>query len=598
VTLLALPILLPVALAVLAPFVRRAPRVLASLPLAGGVLGILALLVASRSPVAVAHQDWVAPFALDVVLDDRARLLLGWTLLFEVMTGVAALATVRGAARPVLLVASLLGAFAATAGVVLSGNILVLLIFWELFLLALYGAIASGGRRAEPAALKALLIGGTGDFLMVLGLIMYLALGGSPTPDTPLDTASSPTALAAFVLVFLGAGAKIGMFPFHTWIPQAAAVMPATGFAALPASLEKLVGVAFLLTLTTRMFTLDVGARAVMLGLGLATAFVVLVPALVERNLKRALALTGIAPAGYIVLGLAASETAGALGALWYALVHATYKSGMFFAAGAMEDRAGTAELAGLRGLGRAVPALGMGFALAFVAAVGLPPSGGYVAKELILEGLVARGLVPVVALLAVAVALNAAVYTKLLAVLAGPVPGAPAAPAGVSEAPALLLGVVALVSGLALTALAPPVGLEERVDAAAVWHVSPLTIVSLGACLVGVMVYRAARALVETPDAAFDGLRTSPVTGPGLALAEAKRLDAYEIAVRVADWLTRMVFRYAERLIDVAADGLVGLGRAVAGPLLSAVHTGRYGTYLGWTVAGFVVVLGMLFLS
>jgi formate hydrogenlyase subunit 3/multisubunit Na+/H+ antiporter MnhD subunit len=388
------------------------------------------------------------------------------------------------------------------------------------------------------------------------------------------------------------------MFPFHTWIPEAATVMPATGFAAIPASLEKIVGAAFLFTLTTRMFALDLTARAVMLGFGLATAFVVLAPALVERNLKRALALTGIAPAGFIVLGMAAAEPVGAVGALLYALAHATYKSGMFLAAGALEDRSGTAELAGISGLGRAVPALGVGFALAFAAAIGLPPTGGFLAKELILEGLVERGLIPVVALVALSVTVNVAVYSKLLAVVAGPSPGERAAPPQVTESPVLLLGILALASGAVLTVLAPAIAVEGHVDVAAVWHVGPLTLLSLAACLVGVMLYRAARGRVGSAAEAFDGLRTSPVLGPGLALAEAKRLDAYEIAVRVVEWLTGIVFRYVDRIIDVVGMGAVRAGQVVAGPVLSAVHNGRYGNYLGWTVAGFLVVLGMMFLS
>jgi formate hydrogenlyase subunit 3/multisubunit Na+/H+ antiporter MnhD subunit len=594
VTALILLIALPLVLVLVVPFARR-PRALAALPLAAGLLGGVALVLA---PAATVQRNWVAPFTLEFALTGHARLLLTFALVFEVMTGLAALATTVRARRPKLLVGSLLLSFAAAAGVVLSANVLVLLVFWELFLVALYGAIASGGKAAEPAALKALLIGGASDFLMVLGLMLYLLLGGSPTADVPLATASSPTALAAFVLVFLGAGAKLGMFPFHTWIPDAAAVMPATGFAAIPASLEKIVGAAFLFTLTSRMFTIDAAARAVMLGFGLVTAFVVLAPALVERNLKRALALAGIAPAGFIVLGMAASEAAGALGALFYALAHATYKSGMFLAAGALEDRTGTAELAGLKGLGRVVPAVGLGFGLAWVAAIGLPPSAGFLAKDLILEGLQERGLVAVLALLAIAAAVSAAVYTKLLAVIAGPVDGEPAAPTQVTEAPVLVLGVLALVGGFILTALAPAVALEEHVDVAAVWHLGPLMLVSLGVCLLGVMLYQAARGRVETAAEAFDGLRESPVVGPGLALAAAKRLDAYEIALRVVEWVTRLVFRHAERLIDVVADGLVGIGRAVAGPLLSAVHSGRYGTYLGWTVAGFLVVLGMLVLS
>jgi formate hydrogenlyase subunit 3/multisubunit Na+/H+ antiporter MnhD subunit len=68
-----------------------------------------------------------------------------------------------------------------------------------------------------------------------------------------VGTASGPMAFWAFVLIFMGAGAKAGMFPFHTWIPDAARVMPASGFAALPASLEKVLGIYFLFVVTQQM---------------------------------------------------------------------------------------------------------------------------------------------------------------------------------------------------------------------------------------------------------------------------------------------------------------------------------------------------------
>lgn len=592
---LLLPILLPLLLAALVPFLRKNAKALGALPLVAGALALGTLVQAARTPDASLLRHWVGPFTLQFGLDGWRLLLLGFATLFGLMTGLFALTATARAPRPALFVASVLVAFGSATGVILTGNVLVLLIFWELFLLALYGSIMSGGRDAERVALKALLIGGASDFLMVLGLMAYLFLHGSPTLGTPIAVASCPTAFVAFLLVFLGAGAKAGMYPFHTWIPEAAEVMPAPAFAALPASLEKVLGISFLFTLTHEMFVLDWRARVVMVLFGLVTVFVVLVPAFVESNLKKVLALTAISPVGFMVCGMASGTAAGAVGALLYMLTHATYKSGMFFAAGALEARTGSARLEDLRGAGRALPSVGLGFALAFLAAISLPPTGGFLAKELIFEGLLHRHQAPIVALLALGALLSVAVFSKLMAVLFERTAREPiVAPVG-ERLPALGLG---LASVLTAWAFAKAGGVfahlveGAHLDLSGAWHLGPLTVVSLGIWILGFMLWSEARSRVEQPALAFGGIRTSPVLGEGLRLAEEKRLDAYEVALRVADWLTRVVFLSFERLIDRVVDAIVGAGAFLARHFLSAVHDGLYANYLAWAVAGLAAVL------
>ena len=327
---LLLPVLAPLVLAALVPALRKSVRAVAALPLVAAALDAVFFFATPSS--ATLSEPWVGPFRLEFGADPWQRLLLGFVVLFQVMSGIYSLKALQRSKRPALLTASLLVAFASAWGVVTANNVLMLLIFWEMFLVALYGAIQAGGENAERVAQKALIIGGASDFLMILGLVTYLWLGGNASFGTPLAVGSSKTALVAFVLIFLGAGAKAGMFPFHTWIPEAAEVMPAAGFAALPASLEKILGISFLFTLTNRMFALNGAARSVMLAFAVVTAYVVIAPALVEKNLKKVLALTAISPVGFMIAGMATSEALGMAGALFYMLTHASYKSTMFFA--------------------------------------------------------------------------------------------------------------------------------------------------------------------------------------------------------------------------------------------------------------------------
>jgi formate hydrogenlyase subunit 3/multisubunit Na+/H+ antiporter MnhD subunit len=591
-SLLWVPVLVPLAVAVfLLPLFRKSPRAAAGIGLAAVAAAGLAIWVAAPSSPGVSIP-WVEGFTIAFSLTGWKTFLLGFVFLFQLLALVYTLGAAMRPERPYLHLFALLVAFSSTYAVILTDNLMVLVIGWELFLVALYLLIHSGGAKAEAAAHKALVIGGTSDFLMLLGLMFYfqLAPGGGMTAG--VDTASGPMAFWSFVLIFLGAGAKAGMFPFHTWIPDAAEVMPASGFAALPASLEKVLGIYFLFVVTQRMFVIDAAAQTVMFLFGIVTVFVTIVPALVEKDLRRILALTAISPVGFMVCGMAVSEAAGVAGALLYMLAHAAYKSTMFFAAGNFVEKAGGAGLDRLLGIARSMPYSG--------ATISLPPTGGFMAKELILEGALHGGHLAVLALLVVGAVLNVAVFAKVVAVLW--------APGGVNrgEAPGacilapLVMGAVAVLGGFIFSrsdALVSSVaGAHGPGLTGNVWHFSILAVVSLGIYAVGFMIYASARTGRASAAETFASLRTSPVLGSVLTQAEAGRFDGYEIGVRTVDAITRVVFRFIERKIDVVGAGVIALGCAVLRPLLSGAHNGIYGNYLCWALVGFLVVLFLLF--
>jgi hypothetical protein len=85
-------------------------------------------------------------------------------------------------------------------------------------------------------------------------------------------------------------------------------------------------------------------------------------------------------------------------------------------------------------------------------------------------------------------------------------------------------------------------------------------------------------------------------VLGPALRMAREKRFDAYDIGMKVVEFITGIVFRYVERMIDVLGQFVIGSGRWLLRPVLSGAHNGMYGNYLCWTVAGFIFVLFYLF--
>ncbi len=596
------PVLLPLIAAVLAGLWRKRPAILSAWLLGAVIVSVLGSLGTLTGASAAYEIAWVADFKIALAVDGFRSLLLGFIALFMVLNAVYMLRFLPKVKRPWLYVSFALVAYASANAVVMSKNILVLLIGWELFLAALYGMILSGGEQAEPVAFKALMIGGASDFLMILGLMLYLGLGGALSMDgTALATDASLGAFASFILLFLGAGAKAGMWPFQTWIPSAAERMPAPAFAALPASLEKILGITMLFTLVKSMFTLGPVAQTVVMTFGVITVFAAVIPALVEKNFRKVLAFTAISPVGFMLAGLATGVAAGMAGALMYMLTHAVYKSAMFYAAGNLE--AETLEAIQERPKRHALSVIG--YIGAFLAAISFPFTGGFLAKEAILDGVAHHHFYVLFVLLVAGAALNVAVMVKLLRVLTWRWREKEAGEAPLLQTiPVLTLGGLAVVGGLVFLAAGHRFDVITGGDVHSLIHHgltaphgSPLIIASGAIWLLGLSFAFAGKLDENTPAQTFDRLRHNAMLGHGYDLAEAGRLDAYEVLLRVIQATAFGVFTYVERSIDRAGLGLIRVGQVIGQGALSGIHNGLFSNYLAWVLAGFALVAAMVLL-
>lgn len=596
------PVLLPLVVAALMGLLRKAPARMAWVVLATVLLAVLGSIGPILGAKSTYELAWVADFKVSLAIDSFKAVLLGFVALFMVLNALYMTTYLAHVKRPWLYASFVLVAFASANAVVMSRNILVLLIGWELFLAALYGMILSGGEKAEGTAFKALLIGGASDFLMILGLMLYLGLGGALSMDgTPIATDGSFRAFMAFFLLFLGAGAKAGMWPFQTWIPSAAEHMPAPAFAALPASLEKLLGITLLFTLVKSMFAVGHFAQSVMFAFALVTVFAAVIPALVEKNFKKVLAFTAISPVGFMVAGLATNVALGMAGALMYMLTHATYKSAMFYTAGNLE--AETLEDIQARPKRHAVSVVG--FAAAFLAAISFPFTGGFLAKEAILDGAVHHHFYAVFALLVVGAALNVAVMVKLLRVLfhgwstkeEGDAPTAQTLPVAVLGALSLLGGLVYLKFGHAFDVVTGGEIHKAIHHGLVAPFASPLIVASGAIWILGIAFAFAGKEDASTPAATFAPLRSGAVLGKGYDLADSGRFDAYELALQAIHGLAWFVFTYVERMIDRIGLGLIRTVQVFGKGALSGIHNGIYSNYLAWVFVGFTLVAALVLL-
>jgi NADH:ubiquinone oxidoreductase subunit 5 (subunit L)/multisubunit Na+/H+ antiporter MnhA subunit len=332
------------------------------------------------------------------------------------------------------------------------------------------------------------------------------------------------------------------------------------------------------------------------------TIFAAIVPALVERNFKKVLAFLTISPVGFMVAGMAASTAAGMAGALMLLLTQVTYSSGMFYAAGNLEQSSGGSALEAIEGRKDILPYTVVGFLLAFVAAIALPPTGGFLAKDFLFRGLLDGHHFLVFFFVWVGAVLNIAVLLKLVAVLLSSWKNKEKAELAWPLAlPVVALGAAALLGGFVLDLgsgwIGGVAGLQDSGWIRETWSISPVTIASLGVWVLGATVFFAVRTAGKPEWSTFHFLRESPVLGRAYELADSKAFDAYEVGMKAINWMANLVFWRFERLIDRVADWFIGAGRSIARPALSSIHTGVYSNYLAWVVAGFVLVAALVLL-
>jgi formate hydrogenlyase subunit 3/multisubunit Na+/H+ antiporter MnhD subunit len=259
--------------------------------------------------------------------------------------------------------------------------------------------------RAETlqAALRYLLFALLGSILYLVGTA--LLYGSYATLDIVLLSRRvhmEPATLVAATLMTIGLFAKTALFPLHLWLPPAHAGAPAAASAVLSAVVVK--GSFFLVVrLWFDVMPGMLGSLGAQLFGALGAAAIVFgsVVALRQQRLKLLIAYSTVAQIGYLflmfplALDTVSAQLQGSValtGGIIQAISHATAKAAMFMAAGLIYAVLGHDRIAELGGVARAIPMTIFAFALGGVSLIGLPPSGGFLAKWLLLEAAVATG--------------------------------------------------------------------------------------------------------------------------------------------------------------------------------------------------------------
>ena len=275
----------------------------------------------------------------------------------------------------------------AMLGIVLSGNLIQMAMFWELTSLASFMLIAYWHHRldARQGARMALVVTGAGGLALLGGVLLLGHMAGGYDLDTVLGARDAvqahPWYPLALGLIALGALTKSAQFPFHFWLPHAMAA-PTPVSAYLHSATMVKAGV-FLLA---RLWPVLAGTDAwfwIIGGAGLCTLVIGGYLAIFQQDMKGVLAYSTISHLGLITLLLGMNSPLALVAAVFHIFNHATFKASLFMAAGIVDHETGTRNLQRLSGLYSAMPITATLAMVAAAAMAGVPLLNGFLSKEM-----------------------------------------------------------------------------------------------------------------------------------------------------------------------------------------------------------------------
>ena len=301
-----------------------------------------------------------------------------------------------------------------------STDLLMLLVAWELMSIPTY-ALAAFSKRdpiSNEAAIKYFMFGALSSAILVFAIGLVYGITGTTNIGAAIHTMASlqadliPIGLLAIAMFLAGFGFKMGLVPFHMWLPDAYEGSPTTIGALLAAGTKKAGFAAGLRVVVLGIFALNADWTITLAILAVFTMTLGNFGALIQKSVPRILAYSSIAQAGYILMGIALAPYSdqALTGSLFHILNHAVMKSAGFIAAAAVVVGLSSYGLESYKGLGRRMPITAIALTISLLALAGVPPLNGFWSKLVLFSAAIDSG--PIVAwgpYLAIAAVLNSA---------------------------------------------------------------------------------------------------------------------------------------------------------------------------------------------
>ncbi|HCG34969.1 MAG TPA: proton-conducting membrane transporter [Clostridiales bacterium] len=485
-------------------------------------------------------------------------------------------------------------------GALMADHLGILLFFWEGLLCTLFGMLLIGNRDHPKAAMKALTISGLADLLLMLGILLTVLSAGTGNMSEIHALSLSGNHIVGFVCILLGALAKGGCMPFHSWIPQAAEDAPTAFLVGFPGAMEKILGIYLATRIVTELFVFEHGTAMsiAMMILGTLTIVLAVAMALIQKDMKKLLAYHAISQLGYMVLGIGTGLPVGIMGGLFHMMNNVIYKSGLFMIAGSIEKQTGTTDLKQLKGLGKKMPVTAACFLVFTFSIAGFPGFNGFFSKELVFDAALESHVIFYIGALlgAFMTALSFLKMGRSLFFGAYQVPeGTP--PLRETKAgmliPMSILAVFCMIFGLGNTLpldtlLAPATGIQASFSG---WpHSVLLVVISLFVLLLALLDHLYGSKKDGSPLHAADHIRHAPVLKHIYDAAEKGWLDPYHWLMAAMGGFSDVCVQ-VEKGIGFVYDKAVPRTVKRAGLALQRLSDGRLSHYLYLAVGGMLCI-------
>lgn len=384
-------VVIPLAGALLVTLLGRRGRLVAAVAAAATVVAGIAVAaqVLVHGPFRHAVGGWGAPLGIELRADRAGALMLST---FGLVGGLVVAFTwshMPAGPRQKAFLSLWLFAWGALDALLLSADVFNMYVALELVTLAAVALVSlDRERRSLAAALRYLLLALVGSLAYLTGTALLYA--SYATLDIELlgaVTAPGPATATALALMTVGLSLKTALFPLHAWLPPLYASAPTPVSALLSGVLGK-ASFVVLLRLWFEVFpaAIDSGGALLLGILGAASAIWGSLLALRQKHLAMLVAYSSVSQVGYLLLAFPIASGPARSGAVYLAISHAAASAAMFTATGTVERAVGTDRLSALAGVAHRRPLTFFTFGLAGASVIGLPPSGGFVAKWLLLR--------------------------------------------------------------------------------------------------------------------------------------------------------------------------------------------------------------------
>jgi len=351
------------------------------------------IFVFSQSNVIAYQIATIAGVDIRYYLDDLSGLVLLFNAIFALLIWVYALRSMSKTKGERVYHLYLALVLAIANSIAVCGNLIFLVVLWNILTLCVYGFMQTGKNNGAVAGRKTIMILGIADLVMILGITL-LSLRLAQNPNFPLEPRISlvdPWMIIALIMILTSVLAKSGIMPLHGWIPEASKVAPASTVAFVTVIINSLLGTYLLIRISYFVFDISSSLvfRCCLMAIGALSVIVAVIKAFMQKDAMTFVSFQSIAQSGYVVLGIGTGLEIGIAAAFFHMINIALSKACLFMSLGSIGFRTKSTKFAELGGLSKKLPLTMVAFVIAALALADVPPLNGFYSKWLLYQAVI-----------------------------------------------------------------------------------------------------------------------------------------------------------------------------------------------------------------